>query len=71
MSVAGPGPGQDDAAAAVGGAPDGSPPVDRRLLDEIFGDVLPDTTSDERDQSGEAGYSEQWYRENRPPHHGG
>jgi hypothetical protein len=48
-----------------------APPVDRRLLDEIFGDVLPDTTGDEREPSGDAGYSEQWYRENRPPHHGG
>ena len=53
------------------GAPAGRPAVDRRLLDEIFGDVLPDTTADERDPSGDRGYSEQWYRDNRPPHHGG
>nr|WP_179535440.1 hypothetical protein [Actinopolyspora biskrensis] len=40
-----------------------------RKLAEVFGDVLPDTTGDERDrQEGEAGDS--WYRENRPPHHG-
>jgi hypothetical protein len=51
--------------------PAGPPPVDRRLLVDIFGDVLPETTSDERDPSGDPGYSEQWYRENRPPHHGG
>lgn len=55
-------------------APDGAPPprvVDRKLLDDIFGDVLPDTTSDERDAGSVGGsYSEQWYRENRPPHHG-
>ena len=54
--------------------------ADRRLIDDIFGDVLPDTTADERDagQSGSGGTgshsagsdSEQWYRENRPPHHG-
>ncbi|WP_157695144.1 hypothetical protein [Nakamurella panacisegetis] len=44
--------------------------IDRRMLDEIFGDVLPDTTSDERGGSADGGYSEQWYRDNRPPHHG-
>ncbi|MET3805356.1 hypothetical protein ABIB25_002357 [Nakamurella sp. UYEF19] len=46
--------------------------IDRKALDDIFGDVLPDTTRDERGQdSGSDGYSEQWYRDNRPPHHGG
>lgn len=60
----------------MGGQDPGDPaaaasPVDQRLLDEIFGNVLPDTTADERDPSGDGGYSEQWYRENRPPHHGG
>jgi hypothetical protein len=46
--------------------------IDRRLLDEIFGDVLPDTTSDEREPGGSDGAgSEEWYRANRPPHHGG
>ena len=46
--------------------------IDRKLLDEIFGDVLPDTTGDERGSGSSAdGYSEQWYRDNRPPHHGG
>jgi hypothetical protein len=45
---------------------------DQRLLDEIFGDVLPDTTGDERGSGDPEGrYSEDWYRENRPPHHGG
>ncbi|QGK68651.1 hypothetical protein GIY23_02955 [Allosaccharopolyspora coralli] len=46
-----------------------------RRLAEVFGDVLPDTTSDER-RSGSTGdepegrdESERWYRENRPPHH--
>lgn len=57
-------------------APEGTPvptpaSIDRKTLDEIFGDVLPDTTNDERDHSsGDGGYSEQWYQENRPPHHG-
>jgi hypothetical protein len=42
------------------------------LLDEIFGDVLPETTGDERGSgSPDEGYSEEWYRDNRPPHHDG
>jgi hypothetical protein len=46
--------------------------IDRKLLDEIFGDLLPETTGDERGSGSSAdGYSEQWYRDNRPPHHGG
>ncbi|MGJ7908724.1 hypothetical protein ACOQFL_19835 [Actinopolyspora sp. H202] len=39
-----------------------------RSIDEIFGDVLPETTTDERDGS-ENGDSNSWYVENRPPHH--
>jgi hypothetical protein len=58
--------------------PDPTPPppppptaIDRAMLDQIFGDVLPDTTSDERDAvPGSGSYTEQWYRENTPPHHG-
>jgi hypothetical protein len=42
----------------------------RRRLAEVFGEVLPETTSDERG-AGPEGDSEAWYRENRPPHHGG
>jgi len=66
----------DDPAPEVSRSGDAGPAVeravpDRRLLDQIFGDVLPDTTNDERDAgSGSGSYSEQWYRENRPPHHG-
>jgi len=49
----------------------------RRRLAEVFGDVLPETTSDERepgssgqaaDAGGEAG--DRWLREQVPPHHG-
>jgi len=49
----------------------------RRRLAEVFGDVLPDTTSDERepgsagreaDADAEAG--DRWLREQVPPHHG-
>ncbi len=47
--------------------------VDRRRLDEIFGDVLPSVTqdelTDETDRSAEAD-RERWYRDNTPPHHG-
>ncbi|WP_175482934.1 hypothetical protein [Actinokineospora iranica] len=38
-------------------------------LDEIFGDVLPDTTADERDLTPPT--SDDWYERNRPPHHEG
>lgn len=40
-----------------------------RKLDEVFGDVLPDTTSDERDPGTSRAGGEDWYHENRPPHH--
>ncbi|MFC3451349.1 hypothetical protein [Amycolatopsis speibonae] len=41
----------------------------QRRVDEIFGDVLPDTTSDEREPGQRAPDSDSWYLENRPPHH--
>ncbi|MGH3759854.1 hypothetical protein [Actinophytocola sp.] len=41
----------------------------RRELDEIFGDVLPSTTSDEREP--DHADSDSWYERNRPPHHDG
>ncbi|GAB3566099.1 hypothetical protein GCM10027445_12340 [Amycolatopsis endophytica] len=44
---------------------------DRRKLDEVFGEVLPDTTSDEREPERPTRDDDAWYRENRPPHHGG
>ncbi|GHF01224.1 hypothetical protein GCM10017786_37790 [Amycolatopsis deserti] len=47
------------------------PPRDRRKLEEIFGEVLPDTTSDEREPERPPHDEDAWYRENRPPHHGG
>ncbi|MBM7858321.1 hypothetical protein JOD27_002098 [Lentzea nigeriaca] len=37
---------------------------------EVFGDVLPETTSDERG-AAPAEDRDAWYVENRPPHHGG
>jgi hypothetical protein len=54
---------QTDSSADVGAA-------ERKRLDDVFGEVLPDVTSDERDPSDSAGFSEDWYRQNRPPHHG-
>ena len=42
---------------------------DRRKLDAIFGEVLPETTADERDPETGNHDRESWYRENRPPHH--
>jgi hypothetical protein len=48
----------------------------RRRLAEVFGDVLPETTRDERDDARDdarAGERDQdtWLREQVPPHHGG
>jgi hypothetical protein len=44
----------------------------RRILDEVFGDVLPSVTRDELDDGSERSNTgrDQWYRDNRPPHHG-
>ncbi|MHA6626940.1 hypothetical protein ACU61A_16010 [Pseudonocardia sichuanensis] len=41
----------------------------RRRLDEIFGDVLPATTSDERDDRRDTGDGDADLLANRPPHH--
>jgi hypothetical protein len=43
----------------------------KRRLARIFGDVLPDTTRDERDepQAAERG-SDAWLKAQVPPHHG-
>ena len=35
----------------------------------MFGEVLPETTSDERTREPAGGSSDSWYLENRPPHH--
>jgi hypothetical protein len=45
----------------------------RRRLAEVFGDPLPDTTSDERDPGETADATERgdtWLQEQVPPHHG-
>jgi hypothetical protein len=47
----------------------------RRRLAEVFGDVLPDTTADERDPAERtdraAERGDTWLKEQVPPHHGG
>ncbi|MBA2473032.1 MAG: hypothetical protein H0V41_12655 [Pseudonocardiales bacterium] len=42
-----------------------------KRLDLVFGEVLPDSTSDDRPWPAEAESDErdQWLRDNRPPHH--
>jgi hypothetical protein len=62
---------------------DGSPARDeaewqrQRRLAEVFGDVLPETTSDERDptateggDTGDGDAQDRWLRSQVPPHHG-
>ena len=52
--------------------PSESPEARRRRIAEVFGEVLPDTTVDERD--AEAGEDrrdgDSWLRAQVPPHHG-
>ena len=47
----------------------------KRRLAKVFGDVLPDTTEDERDPAdradGTAERGDAWLKEQVPPHHGG
>jgi len=47
----------------------------RRRLAAVFGDVLPETTSDERDPetaaaAPDAAAGDRWLRSQVPPHHG-
>ncbi|MBC7277929.1 hypothetical protein [Nocardioides sp.] len=45
----------------------------KQRLARIFGDVLPETTKDEREPSAESGElaSDRWLKSQVPPHHGG
>lgn len=46
-------------------------PAERAKLARIFGDPLPDTTSDERTPEGDSrSSSDEWLRNQVPPHHG-
>jgi len=42
----------------------------KRRLAEVFGDVLPETTRDERDPGAEPSGGDDWLRAQVPPHHG-
>ncbi|GAB6987893.1 hypothetical protein [Nocardioides pyridinolyticus] len=44
----------------------------RKRRAEVFGDALPDTTRDERDDRPRRDdQNDRWLREQVPPHHGG
>ncbi|QIX25147.1 hypothetical protein ncot_16545 [Nocardioides sp. JQ2195] len=77
--------GSDPAGSDPGGSdPGGSDPADeretsppretpwqrRKRLAAIFGDVLPETTGDERSSGNDEGKPDDWYRSQVPPHHG-
>lgn len=48
----------------------GLSPADKARLARIFGDVLPETTRDERgDGENEGGGADDWLRRQVPPHH--
>ncbi len=47
------------------------PQARRRRLAEVFGDVLPDQTSDDADDPDtEPNGTDEWLRRQVPPHHG-
>ena len=48
-----------------------TPEQRRRRLAAVFGDVLPEITTDERDPADDGGSSgDDWLRAQVPPHHG-
>ena len=58
-----------------GGSADRSEAERRRRRAEVFGDVLPESTGDDRDPEGARERSsdvaaDEWLRSNVPPHHG-
>ncbi|RNL62404.1 hypothetical protein EFK50_11555 [Nocardioides marmoriginsengisoli] len=42
----------------------------RKRLAEVFGDVLPDQTSDDLSPEGDVAAAEDWLKRQVPPHHG-
>ncbi|AWH92586.1 hypothetical protein [Dietzia lutea] len=42
--------------------------ADRKRIDEVFGETLPETTSDEA-RGRDTRLGDDWWREQRPPHH--
>jgi hypothetical protein len=59
--------GDDGPVSDPSNAADGGPRRD--TLADIFGEVLPETTSDEREPGHDGFVKDAWYHENRPPHH--
>lgn len=61
-----------------GPSPSAATAAERRRLDAIFGDVLPETTRDDRDEHDREASAradgedagEAWLRSQVPPHHG-
>lgn len=53
-----------------GETPGGEARIDRARLARIFGDVLPETTRDERGPGDDRSGSDEWLRRQVPPHHG-
>lgn len=41
----------------------------QRDVADIFGDILPETTADERSDGAGGAEEDRWYHENRPPHY--
>ena len=58
-----------DAAAGSRAGRTAGRPADRAGIDEVFGETVPATTSDEA-RDPEARIDDDWWREQRPPHHG-
>lgn len=44
--------------------------VRRKRLAAVFGDVLPEQTSDDTAPAADGGKGDEWYRDQVPPHHG-
>ncbi|HJC60347.1 MAG TPA: hypothetical protein H9755_08475 [Candidatus Dietzia intestinigallinarum] len=61
--------GTDAAGRESRGAVPGRRAVDRARLDAVFGETLPETTTDEVRDRG-SGIDDDWWRDQRPPHHG-
>jgi hypothetical protein len=67
----GPAPQEPAERAAAGSEPAEPDWERRRRLAAVFGDVLPETTSDERDpEASDEDAGERWLRAQVPPHHG-
>ncbi|MGK2876499.1 MAG: hypothetical protein ACSLEW_12810 [Nocardioides sp.] len=42
----------------------------RARIAKIFGEVLPESTSDDRESEAPTGSQDQWLKDQVPPHHG-